>query len=294
MPARSDPTTPQAGRAELFRKLHEQGTFVLANAWDPGTARLLTSLGFPALGTTSGGLALSLGRVDGANLVSRDETLANAGAIAAATPLPVSADLESGFGRTPEEVAETIRLAAAAGVAGGSIEDTTGVAGTPIRDLAEAAERVAAAAEAARSLPSGFVLTARAENFLYGRPDLDDTIRRLQAYEAAGADVLYAPGLPGPGAIRAVCAAVGKPVNVLAGPSTGSVAELARLGVRRVSLGSALLRAALGSVLAAAREVAEDGTFAFMAEAPTNARMNALMVVPDETSAGAPPREATP
>ena len=272
--------TDQASRAEVFRRLHDAGTFVLANASDAGTARLLAGLGFPALGTTSGGLAFSLGRADGANLVSRDETLANAGAIAAATELPVSADLESGFGRTPEEVAETIRLAAAAGVAGGSVEDATGVPAAPVLDLAEAVDRVSAAVEAARAVPSGFVLTARAENFLYGRPDLDDTIRRLQAYEAAGADVLYAPALPDAAAIRAVCGAVGKPVNVLAGPATGSVAELAALGVRRVSLGSAWSRAALGALLAAAAEVAEHGTFGFLASTPAYPRLNALMAGP--------------
>lgn len=269
--------TDQASRAETFRRLHDQGIFVLANAWDPGSARLLTTLGFLALGTTSGGLAFALGRPDGANLVSQDETIANAGAIAAATTLPVSADLESGFGDTPDEVAETIRLAAAAGVVGGSVEDATGIADAPIRDLAESVDRVAAAVAAARSTPSGFVVTARAENFLYRRPDLADTVKRLQAYEDAGADVLYAPGLPDDDAIRAVCTSVSKPVNVLAGPTVGSVAALAALGVRRVSLGSATSRAALGGFLAAATEVAEQGTFGFLAGAPTYARMNALL-----------------
>lgn len=267
----------QASRGAAFRRLHDDGTFVLATAWNAGTARLLTGLGFAALGTTSGGLAFALGRADGANLVSREETLANGAEIAAATALPVSADLESGFGRTPDEVAETIRLAAAAGLVGASVEDTTGRDDTPIRDVAEAVDRVAAAADAARSLPFGFVVTARADNYLYGRPDLNDTIRRLQAYASAGADVVYAPGLPDAGAIRAVCTSVGKPVNVLAGPSTGSVAELAALGVRRVSLGSAPSRAALGAMLAAVTEVAESGTFGFIAHAPGYARMNSLM-----------------
>lgn len=267
----------QASRAKEFRRLHEAGTFVLANAWDAGSARLLTGLGFAALGTTSGGLAFALGRADGANLVSRDETVANAGAIAAATDLPVSADLESGFGRTPAEVAETIRLAAGAGLVAGSVEDATGVAAAPIRDLADAVDRVTAAVEAARALPFDFVLTARAENFLYGRPDLDDTIARLQAYADAGADVLYAPGLPDDHAVRAVCESVGKPVNVLASRATRSVAELAALGVRRVSLGSATSRAALGALVAAATEVAGHGTFGFLATAPTYAQVNAWL-----------------
>lgn len=267
----------QTDRGERFRQLHDAGVFVLANAWDAGTARLLTGLGFPALGTTSAGLALSLGRVDGANLVRRDETVINAGAIAAATHLPVSADLENGFGRTTEEVAETIRRAAAAGLVGGSIEDASGHAHTPILEQAEAVERVAAAAEAVRSLPFDFLLTARAENFLHGRPDLYDTIRRLQAYEAAGADVLYAPGLPDAEAVRAVCGAVGKPVNVLASPVLGSVAELAALGVRRVSVGSGWYRAAMGGLLTAAGEVADHGTFAFLGDAPTYAQANEFM-----------------
>ncbi len=267
----------QASRAELFQRLHEKDVFVVANAADAGSARLLTGLGFPALATTSAGLAFALGRADGGSLVTRDEALANAAAIAAATVLPVSADLESGYGRTPEDVAETVRLAAQAGVVGCSVEDATGVADAPVLDLAEAVDRVAAAAEAARSLPFGFVLTARAENFLYGRPDLADTIARLQAFEAAGADVLYAPGLPDAEAIRAVCSSVGKPVNVLAGPAAGSVAELAALGVRRVSVGSAFARAAFGGLLAAATEVVEHGTFGFPAGTPTYARMNSLL-----------------
>ncbi|SBW25056.1 carboxyvinyl-carboxyphosphonatephosphorylmutase [Candidatus Protofrankia californiensis] len=267
----------QASRAELFQRLHEKDVFVVANVADAGSARLLTGLGFPALATTSAGLAFALGRADGGGLVTRDEALANAAAIAAATVLPVSADLESGYGRTPEEVAETVRLAAQAGVVGCSVEDATGVPDAPVLDLAEAVDRVAAAVEAARSLPFGFVLTARAENFLYGRPDLADTIARLQAFEAAGADVLYAPGLPDAEAIRAVCSSVGKPVNVLAGPATGSVAELAALGVRRVSVGSAFARAAFGGLLAAATEVVEHGTFGFPAGIPTYARMNSLL-----------------
>ncbi|MFF2777389.1 isocitrate lyase/phosphoenolpyruvate mutase family protein [Streptomyces sp. NPDC058052] len=266
----------QASKAEAFRRLHEKGVFVVANAWDAGSARLLAGVGFAALATTSAGLATSLGRPDGHGLVTRDEALANAAAIAAGTSLPVTADLESGYGGTGQEVADTIRLAAQAGLAGASVEDTTGDPGAPVRDVAEAVDRVTAAVEAARSVSSGFVLTARADNFLYGRADLADTIARLQAFEAAGADVLYAPGLPDAAAIRAVCSSVGRPVNVLASPAAGSVAELAELGVRRVSLGSAFARAALGGLLAAASEVSEHGTFGFLAGTPAYARVNSL------------------
>jgi 2-methylisocitrate lyase-like PEP mutase family enzyme len=206
----------QLRRARMFQALHGAGTFVVPNPWDAGTARLLPGLGYPALATTSAGLAFALGRGDGVNLLERDETLDNARAIVAATALPVSADLESGFGRTP---AETIRRAAAAGLVGGSIEDATGDPDRPIRPLAEAAERVAAAAEAAKALPFPFTLTARAENFLYGTADLDDTMARLQAYEAAGPDVLYAPALPDLDAVRAVVTGLDRPVNVRAGPA---------------------------------------------------------------------------
>ena len=209
----------QAEKAERFRALHSRpGAFVIPNPWDAGTARILASLGFEALTTTSAGLAFTLGRRDGAGMVTRDETLANARAIVDATDLPVAADLENGFGHTPEAVAETIRLAAeVAGLVGGSIEDATGDPRRPIYDFPHAVERVAAAVEAARALPFPFVLVGRAENFLHGRPDLDDTIRRLQAFEAAGADALYAPGLTRAEDIRTVCAAVRKPVNVVMG-----------------------------------------------------------------------------
>jgi 2-methylisocitrate lyase-like PEP mutase family enzyme len=264
-------------RAEAFRRLHDGPTFVLPNPWDAGSARVLTGLGFPALATTSGGLAFGLGRRDGANLVSRQETLDNVRAVVAATPLPVAADLENGFGATPDEVARTIDLTAGAGAVGGSIEDATGEADRPIFDLAEAVDRVTAAVEAARALPFPFTLVARAENFLYGRPDLDDTIRRLQAYQAAGADVLYAPGLPDAAAVRAVCAAVDRPVNALAGGSTAlTVATLAECGVRRVSLGSALARVALSAMVEAATEVRDHGTFAATSRAMSYPRVNAL------------------
>lgn len=271
-----DPTD-QRRRAEVFASLHEGPAFVIPNPWDAGTARLLTRAGFPALATTSGGLAFALGRPDGANQVTREETLANIAAIASATHLPVAADLENGFGIDPEDVAETIRLAAEAGAVGGSIEDATGDPSRPIAELDEAVSRVEAAVAAARALPFRFTLTARAENFLYGRPDLADTISRLKAYEAAGADVLYAPGLPDLDAVRAVCAAVGKPVNVLAGGSPGvTVAQLAAAGARRISVGSSLARVALSATLAAVRELAEHGTFGFSSGMLSYAEVNAL------------------
>ncbi len=257
----------QADRARRFRALHDAPqTFVLPNPWDIGTTRILAGLGFQAVATTSAGLAISLGRLDGVGLVSRDEALAHARTIAGATDLPVSADLENGFGAEPATVAETIRLAAAAGVVGGSIEDSSGDVANPIYDPAHALERIQAAVAAARALPFPFVLVARAENFLHGRADLDDTAARLRAFADAGADVLYAPGLPDLDTVRIVCEAVApKPVNVLA---TGrnpafTVANLAAVGVRRISLGSALVRTAYGAFVTASREIAEHGTFEF-------------------------------
>ena len=250
---------------------------MIPNPWDAGTARILAALGFEALATTSAGLAFALGQQDGT--VGRAAMLANAADIVAESSLPVSADLENGFGDAPREVAETIRFAAAAGLVGGSIEDATGNAGQPIYAFDHAVERIAAAVEAARALPFRFMLTARAENFLHGRPDLDDTIRRLQAFERAGADVLYAPGLPSMDAVRAVCAAVSRPVNVLAGGSGAatSVAALAEAGVKRISLGSALSRAALGGFIRAAREIKASGTFGFAADAVPFAEVNGSM-----------------
>lgn len=269
----------QYQRGITFRDLHTgEGAFVMANAWDGGSARLLTQLGFPALATTSAGLAFSLGRRDGTKLIDRDEALGNARSIVTATPLPVSADLESGYAGSAEEIAQTIRLAAEARLVGGSIEDATGDPASPIHPLDVAVERVAAAVDAARALPFPFTLTARAENFLYGRTDLADTIARLQAYAAAGADVLYAPALPDAAAIHAVCAAVDCPVNVLAGVGPAlSVAELAECGVRRISLGSALARAALGGLQRAAREVRDRGTFSFVNDALPYGEANTLM-----------------
>jgi 2-methylisocitrate lyase-like PEP mutase family enzyme len=276
--------TSQIEKGERFRSLHARpGAFVIPNPWDAGTARILTGLGFEALTTTSAGLAFSLGKRDGAGLVTREETLANARAIVDATDLPVAADLENGFGDAPEVVAETIRLAGeVAGLVGGSIEDSTGDPQRPLYAFQHAVERVAAAAEAARALPFPFVLVGRAENYLHGRADLDDTIRRLQAFEAAGADALFAPGLTRAEDIRTVCAAVGKPVNVIMGltgvkHTSFSVAELAALGVRRISLGSALSRAALGAFVRAAREIREQGTFSFAAEALPYAEANELV-----------------
>lgn len=270
----------QAEKARRFHALHERpGAFVIPNPWDAGTARILEGLGFEALTTTSAGLAFTLGKRDGAGSVTREETLANSKAIVDATDLPDAADLENGFGDAPEAAAETIRRAAAVGLVGGSIEDTTGEPRRPLYDFQHAVERVAAAAEAAAALPFPFVLVGRAENFLHGRPDLDDTIRRLQAFEAAGAGALYAPGLTTAEQIRTVCGAVRKPVNVVMGLKSGSfsVAELAALGVRRISVGSALSRAALGAFLRAAREIRERGTFHFAEEALPYAEANRLV-----------------
>ncbi len=270
----------QTEKAIAFRALHARsGAFVIPNPWDGGSARLLSSLGFEALATTSAGHAFALGRRDGDGCVGRAETLANARAIVEATDLPVSADLENGFGDDPESAAETIRAAAAVGLAGGSIEDASGDPARPIYDLSLAVERVAAAVEAARALKVPFVLTARAENFLHGRPDLEDTIRRLQAFEKAGAEVLYAPGLTQLDQIRTLCSSVSRPVNVVMGLVGGafSVQQLAEAGVKRISLGSSLARAALGALMRAAREIRQDGTFGFAAQAIPFAEINRQM-----------------
>jgi 2-methylisocitrate lyase-like PEP mutase family enzyme len=272
-------TMSQAEKANAFRALHEgPGAFVIPNPYDVGTARILAGLGFQALATTSAGCAFGLGRREGA--MTRDEALAHARAIVEATPLPVSADLENGFGDAPKTVAETVRLAADTGLAGCSIEDATGDPERPIYELAQAVERVAAAVEAARSLPFPFTLTARAENFLHGRPDLDDTISRLQAYEATGADVVYAPGLREVEPIRTLCGAVSRPVNVLAslGPSPLSVEQIAAAGARRISVGGALSRVALGAFLEAARELKERGSFTFMGRAASMQEISTFML----------------
>ncbi len=271
----------QGAKAKRFVALHARaGAFLIPNPWDAGTARILEHMGFEALASTSAGLAFSLGKPDGIRAVTREETIANAKAIVEATDLPVAADLENGYGDSPETVAETIRLAGeVAGVVGGSIEDASGDANRPIYDFTHAVERIAAAVEAARVLPFPFVLVGRAENYVHGRPDLDDTIRRLQAFDSAGADALYAPGLTNVDDIRMLCAAVRKPVNVVMGLSTGSysVTELAAMGVRRISIGSALSRVALAAVVNAAREMREDGTFRFAETAVPYAEANQLM-----------------
>ncbi|MGQ7958546.1 isocitrate lyase/PEP mutase family protein [Pseudomonas sp. SP16.1] len=270
----------QHERAQAFQALHQRdGLFVMPNPWDAGSAKILAALGFEALATTSAGLAFSLGRADGEGLISRDETLANARAIVQATALPVAADLENGFSDDPAGCAQTLLLAAATGLVGGSIEDASGRAEAPIYPLELAVERIRASATAVRSLPYPFTLCARAENFLHGREDLSDTLRRLEAYAEAGADVLYAPGLSSRAQIDAVVRAVApKPVNVLMGLSACplTLEELAEVGVRRVSVGSCLARAALGGFLRAARELRERGSFAFVAEAAPFAELNAL------------------
>ena len=254
-------------KAAAFRALHERpGAFMIPNPWDAGTARLLASLGFEALATTSLGLANSLGRVDGTNGVSRAQVIENCRVIAAATDLPVNADLENGYAHEPRAAAEIIRLAAAAGISGGSIEDATGEAEKPIYDFDHAVERVQAAVEVTRALPVPFMLTARAENLLHGRLDLDDTIRRLQAFERAGADVLYAPGVRDLATIRTVVSAVSRPVNVVmsAADPDLTVAQLASVGVKRISVGGALSRLALAAFLKGAREMADRGGFTWM------------------------------
>jgi 2-methylisocitrate lyase-like PEP mutase family enzyme len=252
----------QARKADDFRALHaRKGAFIIPNPWDVGTARILERLGFEALATTSAGFAFSSGVPD--NQVGRDRMLAHVAELCAATGLPVSADLENGFGDDPETVAETIRRAAAAGVVGGSIEDSVNRPGETVYELAHAVERIRAATEAARSLAFPFTLTARCENFLLGIADLKDTIRRLQAYQEAGADVLYAPCITTREEITAVVQAVDRPVNFLMGtqPQRFSLAELGGMGVRRVSVGSALSTAALGAFLRGAREMKDQGTF---------------------------------
>ncbi|MGD0955833.1 MAG: isocitrate lyase/phosphoenolpyruvate mutase family protein [Candidatus Acidiferrales bacterium] len=289
----------QTDKAKRFRALHKlpavpgarieaagAGAFIIPNPWDAGSARILAGLGFEALATTSAGFAFTLGRRDG--MVTRDEVLAHCRSIAEAVDLPVAADLENCFGDDPKTVAETIRLAGATGIIGGSVEDASGDDREPIYDRAFAVERVKAAVEAARALPFPFTLTARAENFLHNRADLDDTIRRLQAFAEAGADVLYAPGLPSLEAIKTACAAVApRPVNVLAGIKglAFPVADLAATGVRRISLGGSLSRLAFGALIGAAREMKEKGTFTFVDQASPMAEVGGFMA-PKKNQAG--------
>jgi len=252
----------QADKAQRFLALHQAGApLLMPNPWDLGSAKLLASLGFEALATTSSGFAATLGRNDGS--VTRDEALVHAAVIVAATDLPVSADLENAFADAPAGVAETMRLAIEVGLAGASVEDFTGRGDEPIYDLRLAAERIAAAAEAAHAGPGRLVLTARAENYLHGRPDLADTVARLQAYQEAGADVLYAPGLRRLEDIRQVVREVDRPVNVLALDGVPPVAELAAAGVSRISVGGAFAFAALGAVVSAAAELRQQGTYGF-------------------------------
>jgi 2-methylisocitrate lyase-like PEP mutase family enzyme len=268
----------QSEKGRVFRGLHERaGAFIIPNPWDVGSARMLAYLGFEALATTSAGFAYSAGKKD--NTVGRDPVINHISAIASATDLPVSADLENGFGDAPEVAAETIRLAAGAGAVGGSIEDATGHSENPIYDLEHAKDRVRAAVEATRSLPFTFTLTGRAENYLHGRPDLKDTITRLQAYQEAGADVLYAPGLTSKEDIAAVVSSVDRPVNVVMGLRGVQLdlAALSKIGVKRISVGSALCRAAVGAFLRAAREMREHGTFAFAKDAASMQEISAML-----------------
>ncbi|MDH3262545.1 MAG: isocitrate lyase/phosphoenolpyruvate mutase family protein [Paracoccaceae bacterium] len=268
----------RGGKVDRFRQLHHaEGAFVMPNAWDAGSARILAGLGFPAIATTSAGYAFSTGRRDSFAALGRGEIVANAAAIAAGTDLPVSADLEDGFGAAPKACAETVIAAAAAGLAGGSIEDATGDPARPIYPFDLAVERIAAAAEAARG--QGFVLTARCENFLWGRPDLADTIARLQAFSEAGAEVLFAPGLPDIGTIATLCREVDRPVSVvmgLSGPSY-TVARLAEVGVKRVSVGGSLARAAYGEMIRAAEELRDHGSCLYAERAVPDREIAAMM-----------------
>jgi 2-methylisocitrate lyase-like PEP mutase family enzyme len=271
-------SVPQAQKATRFRALHDgPGAFIIPNPWDVGSARILAGLGFHALATSSAASASVIGRRD--RELTRDEALAHSRSIVDATDLPVSADLENGFGDTPDVVAETVRLAANVGLVGCTIEDTTGKQERPLYDFGLAVERIAAAAHAARGLQFPFILTARAHNLLYAAPSLDHTIKRLQAFEQAGADVLFAPGLPDIAAVRTVCAAVSKPVNFMVGikGKSFSVDELAATGVKRISLATSLYRAAMSGLLDAAREAQDTGKFSFLDRSVTTAELNKLM-----------------
>jgi 2-methylisocitrate lyase-like PEP mutase family enzyme len=261
-------------KAQTFRSLHERdGAFVIPNPWDMGSARLFEALGFEALATTSAGFAHSLGRIDGQ--VSREEKLAHCRALCDATSLPISADLEKCFADDPAEAAQTIALAAKAGLAGGSIEDASGDPAAPIYDFNLAVERVAAAAEVAHSLDIPFILTARAENYLHGRRDMDDTIRRLQAFEAAGADVLYAPGPATLEEARAITGALSRPVNMLVTPMQDvTVAALAEAGVKRISIGGAMMRAVIGTLVRGSRQMLDDGRFDWLADMTPTSEIN--------------------
>lgn len=266
----------QQEKAQTFRALHErEGAFVIPNPWDIGSARLFEALGFEALATTSSGFAYSLGRRDGQ--VSREEKLTHCRALCEASSLPVSADLEKCFSDDPKEAAETIALGAEAGLVGGSIEDATGDPTKPIYDFNHAVERVAAAAQVAKSLDTPFVLTARAENFLHGRRDMNDTIRRLQAFEAAGADVLYAPGPATLDEAREITSALTRPVNMLVTPMKGvTVADLAQAGVKRISIGGAMMRAVIGTLVRGSRQMLDEGRFDWGADMMPTPEINDL------------------
>ena len=268
--------TDQKSKGEAFRALHESGCFIIPNPWDAGSAKLMTGLGFKALASTSSGFARSTG-VDDYGL-TREQVIAHVADLCAANPLPVSADLENGFGHTPEDCAETIRQGAAAGLVGGSSEDFSGVPGEQY-DIGLAAERVAAAVEAAAALPFPFTLTARAENHFTGNGELDDTIKRLQAYQQAGADVLFAPGLRTKADIASVLASIDRPLNVLRGPKDEdtTVSDLAEMGVRRISLGGSLALLAMDAVYKAGRELLDTGTYGFMEGLTPPTELVALM-----------------
>jgi 2-methylisocitrate lyase-like PEP mutase family enzyme len=264
----------QKEKALRFQELHRRaGAFLIPNPWDAGSARILAGLGFEAFATSSGAAAATCGRRDGR--LTRDQALASARSIVNATDLSVSADLEKGFGDSPEIVAETVRMAAAAGLVGCSIEDSTGDKDRPLYEIPLATERIAAAVQAARSLPFPFTLTARAENFVRGKPDLDDTLARLRAYEKAGADVLFAPALPDLAAVRTVCAAVSKPVNfmVTIRGKSFSVPQLVEAGVKRISFASSLYRAAMTGLIEAATEAKQNGTFGYLEKTITGAEL---------------------
>jgi 2-methylisocitrate lyase-like PEP mutase family enzyme len=271
----------QSTKAQAFQQLHQEGgAFIIPNPWDAGSARLLELMGFKALATSSAGLAFSKGRPD--NHVTRDEVLAHLRELTSASSLPISADLEGGFGVAPEVVAQTIGLAAQTGVVGGSIEDSTGDATHPLLDIELAKDRIRAAVEAARALPFHFTLTARAENYFVGKPDLADTIARLQAYQEAGADVLFAPGLRSLSDIEAVMSSVDKPLNVLMGMAGVNISlhQLAAIGVKRVSVGGSLARAAWGGFLRAAEELRDQGTFTYAEQAVPMATLNKMLAGP--------------
>jgi len=273
-------TSTQYDKAVVFKKLHERNSiFVLPNPWDVGSAKMLAALGFEAIATTSAGFAFSQGKLDYAGLMSREVALAHAKELVEATNLPVSADLENGFGDSPEEVQKTIFAAAEVGLVGCTIEDTTGDKNNPIYETAFAVERIAAAVEAVAKLDFPFMLTARAENYLHGFPDLENTIERLQGYEAVGADVLYAPGLPDIESIKAICNAVTKPVNVVAGIALrgATVQDLEACGVKRMSTGSSLARTAIGSMLSTARSILDDGDFSAFETAAGFSEIEALI-----------------